>query len=323
MLRKLLIWLTASLVLAAAWLFAIAPPALQNKAAAPSVSAPLDEWLRASENPVDQARGIISGTQKHIRWHNGHANQKTDWSLVYVHGFSASRQELAPVPQRIAEGLSANLFETRLTGHGLNRGALESVTAEEWLDDAAEALRIGALIGDRVVVMGTSTGATLLVAMVEHPLFEPVRRIVLISPNFAPSDPKSDFLTWPGGLQLAHLLVGERRRWQPVNALQEQYWVHDYPMYAALEVMRLVKFARAQLPLKISQGLLTLYSPDDAVVNPAAILQSFESIESPVKKILSVPGSAEGSNHVLAGDILAPQNNDLVIETVVRFVLDE
>jgi esterase/lipase len=323
MLRKILIGLTASLVLAAAWLLAITPPKLENRAVAPAVSGQLDLWLDTSEKQVDRTDKIIPGTEKRIIWHQGRANHKTDWSLVYLHGFSASRQELAPVPQRIAEGLSANLFETRLAGHGIKRGALESVAAEEWLDDAAEALTIGAQIGERVAVIGTSTGATLLLAMAAHPLFEPVQRIVLISPNFAPSDPKSEFLTWPGGLQLAHLLVGKRRHWQPVNDVQARYWIHDYPMSAALEVMRLVKFTRAQLPLKIDQALLTFYSPDDKVVNPAAILEALESIESPTRQLLSLPGSSNSSNHVLAGDVLAPQNNSFVVESVIHFVLDE
>jgi esterase/lipase len=321
--RKLLIGLSASLVLAAAWLLATTPPDLENHAVAPAISGQLDVWLDTREKQVDQTRQIIAGTQKRIVWHNGQTDQKTDWSLVYVHGFSASRQELAPVPQDIAKGLSANLFETRLTGHGLRRGALESATAEQWLDDAAEALSIGAQIGERVAVIGTSTGATLLLAMASHPLFERVQRIVLMSPNFAPSDPKSEFLTWPGGLQLAHLLVGKRRQWQPVNDLQARYWIHDYPMSAALEVMRLVKYTRAQMPLKIDQALLTFYSPDDKVVNPGAILEALESIESPMSQLLRLPGSMDSSNHVLAGDILAPQNNTTVVESVVRFVLGE
>jgi alpha-beta hydrolase superfamily lysophospholipase len=103
-----------------------------------------------------------------------------------VHGFSATRQEIAPVPERVAAALGANLFETRLAGHGRERDGLVDVRAEQWLDDGRELLGVGRALGERLTLIGTSTGATLALALASHPDFRVVDSLVLISPNFGP-----------------------------------------------------------------------------------------------------------------------------------------
>ena len=74
-------------------------------------------------------------------------------TVVFIHGFSASPGELSPMPQMIALNLRANLFLTRLTGHGQDGAAFGASTYEAWQKDANEAFEIGAAIGERVIVM--------------------------------------------------------------------------------------------------------------------------------------------------------------------------
>lgn len=299
---------------------ATAPPALVNKAEAPEIDGELDRWLDASERAVGRQTELIPDTEKRIRWHDGADRHKTLHAVVYLHGFSATRQEIAPVGERVADALSANLFETRLTGHGLIHDPLSGVRAEDWLEDASEALAIGAAIGEHIVLMGTSTGATLALAMAGHPSFEAVDTLVLISPNFAPSDPSAEFLTWPGGPQLAWMIAGDTRSWTPRNASQARYWSTTYPMSAVIEMMRLVKFVRAKLPMQLEQSVLMLYSPADAVVDTARIRGAFEQLTGPHRQLVEIPESGDPSNHVLAGDIMSPQNNALVVDHIVGFI---
>jgi esterase/lipase len=320
MLRKLFQGILVLLVMGVAILIAIAPAKLVNQEKMPELQGDLSAWLSARESEVNQNKPIIPETEKRILWFDNQRNTKTPWSIVYLHGFSATRQEIAPVGEIISNELGANLFETRLTGHGLQRGALRDMTAEDWLDDAAEALAIGAAIGEKVIVMGTSTGATLALAMIDHPAFESVSSIILLSPNFAPIDAKADFLTLPGGPQLAYLMLGDSRSWKPRNEAQDLYWTTTYPTDSQIEVMRLVKFMRSKLPMNLSQSVLTIYSPDDRVVNAQRIVSGYESINSPYKEIISIPGSEGASNHVLAGNIIAPENNQSMADSVIRFV---
>ncbi len=320
MFRKILSGLVVLILVGAIVLVVIAPARLTNDAKTPEIQGDLTTWLARRELAVDQSRPIIPEAEKRIRWYADRQNTKTPYSIVYLHGFSATRQEIAPVGAMISDELKANLFETRLTGHGHQQKPLESMKAEDWLDDAAEALTIGAAIGHQIIVMGTSNGASLALAMIDHSSFEPVSFIILLSPNFGPQDPKSDLMTWPGGPQLANAILGETRSWTPANELQALYWSTSYPTEALIEMMRLVKFVRGKLPLNLSQSVLTIYSPADTVVDTNRIVSAFEEMSSPGKQIISIPGSGDRSNHVLAGNIMAPENNRPIVEQVVRFV---
>jgi esterase/lipase len=302
-------------------LVVIAPANLNNNAQVPQIEGDLTAWLEESESRANANEALIPDTAKRIRWNQDRTNSKTRYSIVYLHGFSATRQEIAPVGAMVADALGANLFETRLAGHGHLQHPLEGIRAEDWLDDAAEALSIGAMIGERVIVMGTSTGATLALAMVGHPSFAAVSTIVLLSPNFAVQDTKAEFLTWPGGPQLAYLVAGQTRSWEAQNELQERYWSTTYPMAAVIEMMRLVKYVRGRLPMQLEQSVLTIYSPADTVVDIDWIIRGFEQLDSPRKQLVEIAGSEDQSNHILAGNIMAPENNLPVTETIVDFIL--
>jgi nitrous oxide reductase accessory protein NosL len=66
----------------------------------------LVERLSASESKIPELRSEV---QKRIVWFNK-PEEKTEISVVYVHGFSATLQELRPFPDNVASGLKANLF---------------------------------------------------------------------------------------------------------------------------------------------------------------------------------------------------------------------
>jgi len=320
MLRRFLLTVVLLLSGVLVILLGIAPRPLVNEVNPPELSGDLTEWVASREKHSSETRPIIASTEKRIRWYQGRKNTKAPFSVVYLHGFSATRQEIAPVGELIADGLEANLFETRLTGHGQLNNQLEDVRAEDWLADAAEALTIGAELGRKVILMGTSNGAALALAMKDHPTFQPVGFVVLLSPNFGPKDSNSDFLTWPGGPQLAQLMLGETRSWKPHNKLQALYWSTSYPTDALVEVMRLVKYVRGKQPLNLGQSVLMIYSPLDSVVDTSRIVSAFDEMQSPGKQLITIPASGDSSNHVLAGNIMAPENNRNIADSVVRFV---
>jgi hypothetical protein len=76
----------------------------------------LDAWLAARESAVPALR---PDSGKEILWAAA-PGAKTPLAVVYLHGFSADREEIRPVPDDVATALGANLFLTRLAGHGLS-----------------------------------------------------------------------------------------------------------------------------------------------------------------------------------------------------------
>lgn len=304
-----------ALGVAAWWL---TPPRLGGPPPAAAIPANIDRWLTESERAISDQFELVPGTEKRVRWQQ--PGERTDYSVVYLHGFSATRQEIAPTAERVADELGANLFETRLTGHGHGRLPMHNVRAEDWLADGVEALGVGAAIGERVIVIGTSTGSTLALALADQTLMERVDALVLISPNMAPADPAALWLTRPAGPLLARLIAGDTRSWTAHNEEQERYWSTSYPTDAVVEVMRLVDRAALLARMPLPAPVLVMLSPDDTVISPAAARDTFERLDAPHKELVEVSRSGDPSSHILAGRILSPDTTDDVVDEIVRFV---
>ncbi len=315
---KKLVFLGLLLPLLGAGLWASTPARLEPGVITIDLPGDLDGWLASREQLVADRFGLVPGTEKRITWFS--AGERTAWSVVSLHGFSATRQETAPLAGIVAEALGANLFETRLSGHGRERSQLTAVRAEDWIADAAEALAIGAAIGERVIVIGTSTGATLAAAMLDDPSIQAVDTLVMLSPNFGPRDPGAAWLTRPAGPLLASLLVGDTRSWEPYNELQGRYWSTSYPMAAAVEMMRLVDLAKQKLPDSIAQRLLVFYSQEDEVISPDAALAVLEDTLSPQKRAIEITNPGDPSHHVLAGDVLSAAMTQRIADDIVAFI---
>ena len=86
----------------------------------------LDKLIEDSENEI---LNIRPDTEKKIIWANQN-KVKTKISLIFIHGFSATRAELDPVIEMLGKELNANIFFTRLRGHGLDGEALAELCSK-------------------------------------------------------------------------------------------------------------------------------------------------------------------------------------------------
>ncbi|NNL55500.1 MAG: hypothetical protein HKP32_10125, partial [Woeseia sp.] len=107
--------------------------------------------------------------------------------------------------------------------------------------------------------------------------------------------------------------------WEPSNAMQERFWTTEYPLAAVIEVMRLVKAIRLSLPLTLQQPLLIFLSRQDDVISVDRAIAALAEISAPAKQIVEVESRAPG-HHVLAGDILAPEKTDAVVQDILEFL---
>jgi esterase/lipase len=310
---------TAAALAIAVWVSTPAPVAAVDTID-PDLRDGPDALVDRNNRVVNSVVGIVPGTEARIVWRE--PGQRTEYAVVYLHGFSASRQEIAPVPERVAERLGANLFEARLDGHGLLSESLHNVTAEGWIFDGNAALAIGAALGEKIILISTSTGGTLSLALLDHPNMAKVDTLVMLSPNIEPTNPNAKWLTRPGGALLAWIVTGGARSWDAYNELQERYWTTTIPITANIEVMRLVDHANQKWPASIDQNLLVFVSPHDQVVKPAAGRTAFAALDAPRKQLIEISEVSEASNHVIVGDILWPENNERFINEIVSFVRD-
>lgn len=265
--------------------------------------------------PLPETR-LIPGTEERVVPAAG----PSEWVVVFLHGFSATRQETAPLAELVANALGAGLVEARLAGHGHVDKPMQGVLAEHWMADAERVLLRAAELGDKLVVVGSSTGATLATAMLDQPVARHIHTLVMLSPNFLPRGAGATWLTRPGGPLLARMIAGETRCWDPANELQGRFWSTCYPTAATVEVMRLVRRANELVRGDHEQGLLVFYSGEDQVVSPEAIVTAFESYRSPRKLLVEVTDSGDAKDHILAGDIMSPGTTERIADTIIRFV---
>ncbi|MDE1130052.1 MAG: hypothetical protein OSA49_00680 [Ascidiaceihabitans sp.] len=122
-------------------------------------------YFKSQEIPI---LNIRENSEKRVIW-AGDEDAKTPLSVVYLHGFSASSQEIRPVPDDVASSLGANLIYTRFQGHGRDSAAMAEGTVKGWMADVVEALAVARRVGDKVLILSTSTGGTLTALALHKP----------------------------------------------------------------------------------------------------------------------------------------------------------
>jgi pimeloyl-ACP methyl ester carboxylesterase len=163
------------------------------------------------------------------------SRQKTPFSIVYLHGFSASQAEGDPVHKAFARRFGCNLYLARLADHGIDTTEqLLYFTPDRWWRSSREALAIGKALGDRVIVMSTSTGSTMaLMLAATYP--EDVYALLNMSPNIAINDDNAHLVNDPWGLQIARLVVGGKSRVIKQDSVINRYWNNPYRMEAVVQ----------------------------------------------------------------------------------------
>jgi esterase/lipase len=270
---------------------------------------------------IESFHKIKPDNEARIVWNNDSLKNKTAYAIVYLHGFSASQEEGNPVHRNLAKQLGANLYLSRLSGHGIDTSdALLHMTATSLWETAKEAYAIGKQLGDKVILMGTSTGGTLALQLAAT--YPEIAGLVLLSPNIAINDPNAWITNNPWGLQIARLVKGGKMNIIPNKTeTYKKYWNDQYRLEAVSELEELLETTMTKETFqKIKQPTLTLYyykneKEQDPVVKVSAMKKMFEQINTPasLKKMIPIPNAG---NHVLGSPI---QSKDVV--TVEREAL--
>ena len=275
----------------------------------------VEKQIKIDEAAVPKLRQNIG---KKILW-AGKSSQKTPLSIVFIHGFSATRVELSPVIEEVAKSIGANVFFTRLTGHGLDGIALSDAAFDDWISDTNEAIRIGEVIGDEVILIGSSTGCSLIHSLLE--VQKNVKSVIYISPNFGPSSFKGHFLRLPGARWFVPLILGSEHSFTPKNSEHERCWTTSYPTKALFPVKDSVVAASLANHSKIKLPILFWFSDYDKVVSPKATRRIISKMGKNVEvfnPILSLKD--DPSKHGVLCDILSPTKTEQGVNKILEWI---
>lgn len=281
----------------------------------PLIPDDVDDYIWASEAAFP---GIVAGTEKHVEWH-GEPLEKTPYSIVYIHGFSACRHESSPVPEIVAKQLGANIYFTRLTGHGLGGDAMARATVNDWYNDTLEAFRIGQRIGEKVIVMACSTGAALATwVMLEQHIS--AHAVIQVVPNYKLKARGADLLAGYWGYHLARLTIGEERSRPLAGGLRDVYWTPSYPVEALLPMIAVTQAARRLEFRRITTPQLWLYAINDQVVDAKTTGQLFHKVGSKIKQARYLESESDPMGHLVLGDVCAPHNTVPAAQEIIIFL---
>ncbi len=267
---------------------------LGPKPAKPILSDKIPELSCTSLNIIDDCihrcdkdLKVKTDNESLIVW-NDSLHEQTEWCLLYLHGFSASRMEGMPTHENVAKHFNMNLYMPRLASHGIEtEEPLLDMTPDRLYESAKESLMIAHKLGKKVIIMSTSTGGTLSLKLAaDFPNL--VDGLILYSPNVAINNFGASLLSKPWGLQIARLIYGDKYRTVNTDPNDDEclYWNCYYRLEATVYLQQLVDacmnnttFSKVQCPT-----FLAYYYKDedhqDPVVKVSAALNMFDKIKT-------------------------------------------
>lgn len=287
----------------------------------PDSAQQLEDYIKANES----LHKIKPGNEARIVWQNDSLKEKTEYSVVYLHGFSASNKEGDPVHINFAKKFGCNLFLSRLAEHGIDTTEpLLNFTADKEWNSAKEAYEIGRKLGKKVILLSTSTGGTVALKLAAD--YPDIAGLIMLSPNIEINDPNAWLLNNPWGLQIAHLVKGTYSISSDTTAIYKQYWNSKYRMEATVELEELLETTMKQSTFqKVKQPVLLMYyykdeEHQDDVVKVSAMQRMFRELGTPADKKMemAIPNAGD---HVL-GSSIKSKDYKSVEEACYKFAED-
>ena len=282
--KKLRYYIIIPVLIAAVYLSGPSPDPGSVSTEFPELTYSGETLERYVDNREAEVKNMKLDNEARIIWNNDSLKNRTEYAVVYLHGFSASQGEGIPVHENFARRYGCNLYLSRLYGHGVYvKDALIDMTPENLVRSADEAVAIGKQLGDKVLLMGTSTGGTLsLLLAANHP---EISALILYSPNIRINNAAAPVLAFPWGLQIGRLVNGGKYNTSVPESYEDSlYWTASYRMEAVVYLQQLLNMTMTKKTFgKVKQPVFLAYyyknkEEQDQTVKVDAMQKMFEQL---------------------------------------------
>lgn len=283
----------------------------------------LDNYLDERESQFD----LKDGTRAQIIWNSPEPKQ-TDYAIVYLHGFRATHPEGNPTHRKVADHFGYNLFLSRLEEHGINSEyPLLHLTPKKLLNSARFAFEIGKKIGKKVILMGTSTGASLALWLASQSIFkDKISALILYSPLIRFYGINQQLLLNSFTRSSLRFVLGEKYLIKEKNTsyAEDQIWHNAYTLQAALTLGAFVEhhmqnetFANVESPVFTGYYYKNKCNQDN-VVSVSAIKKMVSKLTLQ-SELVTTTNFPEANTHVICSSLLS-KCVDKVIEGTINFL---
>ena len=285
----------------------------------------LDSWIADREDSVNLLKPQAKAS---VIWADPKNKSKTPFSILYLHGFKASHGEGDPTHKSIAKKLGCNLYLSRLIKHGLeDPDAFKNLRSSHLIHSAEESLQIANQLGNKVIIMGTSTGASLALYLASKKEYkDSVAALLLYSPLIKFYGLQNMMLANSLGRSMLRLITGKNFQFKSQNQTQKQENIW-YSSYHIDGVLALGEFVESYMNLKtfseVSCPVFTAYYyksffMQDKVVSVQALKKMHENLGTPPaqKEIVQLP---DAGTHIISSGLVSKAVPKLEKESV-RFL---
>lgn len=288
---------------------------LQKNTVMPIDIEEVEQLVQERESHVKNMR---PGNKAEIIWADT-VGQKTPYSIVYIHGFSASHEEGMPVHETIAKQFGCNLYLSRLDGHGLvDTNAFENLTPQDLISSTEFAIEVGKALGDSVILMMCSTGSTSGIYLAAG---DPeIAAMLHYSPNIDIEGESDELLLWPWGRQMIKLVMGGSYNRISYSEEQAKYWYGVYHVNGLLALKSMIQNTMTpEVFNEITQPTFMAYyykneQEKDPIVSVDRMLDFYNMIQTPdnQKRQIAFPNG----RHVMTSHAIpSPVTEELIAET--------
>ncbi len=319
-------WFIIPLFLIIGYLLGPKPPTpiyKKDMPAVPDSSSKLEDYITMQES----AHKVKPDNEARIVWFNDSIQNKTEYAIVYLHGFSASQEEGDPIHRNIAKKFGCNLFLSRLADHGIDTvDAMRKLSVDKYWESVKQALAIGKQLGNKVILMGTSTGGSNALQLAAA-FPNDVHALILLSPNIAINDKNAWLLNNPWGLQIATIVKGSRYiDSDDQRDIYKKYWYAHYRLESVVALEEMLETAMTKETFsKITQPSLMLYYykdevHQDSVVKITAMKEMFEQLKTDpsFKRSIAMPNTGD---HVI-GSPIKSNDTEGVERAIEKFMVE-
>jgi len=307
---KKIAWTLLVIFILIALTYLVGPKATFNKVNNTPKEALID--IDKVESYIDDTESSLTkikpDNQSQVIWQD--STKKTEYAVLYLHGYSASHGECQPILENFSERYRCNTYLHRLKDHGLNDDdAFANVTPERLVESAKEAVAIAKNLGEKLLIISTSTGCTLATYLAAAD--SDIKAIIMTAPNFDLYDQNSHLMLKPWGKQILKKIVGSKYRTWEATPEAQQYWTTKNRIEGLIAMRSLLDqtmtdeiFSKINVPVFVGYYYKDADNQDE-IISINAIKEFQQKISTPTENQMFIP-FATAKGHVISSKYMNP-----------------